>query len=126
MATSTPEDVLNAYVKAFESLVPENVVKFYGLPCVFVSPMGVVPVTSAAEATQIVTGLVAQARSQNYARTEIPTLAVQKLGQSLAILMGQFIRFDEAGNEISRFGFSYTMKRRDDSWEIVVALGHEL
>ncbi len=126
MTESTPEDVLRAYVKAFESLVPENIAKFYGLPCVFISPVAVIPVTLEAEAIHIVNGLLAQARSQNYARTETTSLKVQPLGQSLALLTGQFLRFDGTGNEISRFGFSYTMKRRAGTWDIVVALGHEL
>lgn len=120
-----PEEALRTYVKAFESLDPDAVVSFYHLPCMFITPMGVTLVSDADAARGVASKLLDHARSQDYRRTEFLALDVEMLGQRLALLSGTFARFNSKGEEISRFGFAYTMHRDGAGWRIVVAVAHD-
>lgn len=68
--------------------------------------------------------LIEHARAQDYRRTEILDLEVQPLAENMATLTGIFVRFNSADQEISRFGFAYTMFRDGTGWKIVVGLAH--
>lgn len=120
------ENVVPAYVRAFETLEPDAVVPFYGLPCTFIAPHGVFVVSDAGGARALVEKLVADARSRNYRRTEIPGgVAVRRLAANLAAATGTFVRLDASGKEILRFGFTYLLRDDGKGWRIVVAAAHD-
>ena len=119
-----PEVTLEAYVRAFESLDPDAIVPFYRLPCMFIAATDVTIVLDAAVARGVAAKLIEHARSQDYRRTEILNLEVKTLAERLASLSGVFARCNSSGEEISRFGFVYTMLRADTGWQIVVAIAH--
>ena len=119
-----PETTLAAYLRAFESLDPDAIVPFYRLPCMFIAATGVTIVPDAAGARGVASKLIEHARSQDYRRTEILNLEVRMLAEQLASLSGLFARFNSSEEEISRFGFAYTMLRADTGWQIVVAIAH--
>jgi len=58
-------------------------------------------------------------------RTEVVGLTVRKLSPDLASCAGTFVRFNTGGQEITRLGFTYTM-RNVGSWKIIVGVVHEL
>jgi len=119
-----PEEILDAYVRAFESLDADAVVPFYHLPCMFIAPTGVTLVLDAEVARGVAAKLIEHARSQDYRRTEILDLEVRMLADRLASLSGVFARFNSKGQEISRFGFAYTMYGVETGWKIVCAIAH--
>jgi hypothetical protein len=46
------------------------------------------------------------------------------LSPDLALCAGTFVRFNTGGEEITRLGFTYTM-RSAGAWKIIVAVLHE-
>ena len=88
-----PEDTLLAYVRAFESLDPDNVMPFYYLPCLLIAPMGVTLISDADAARRMALTLIEHARSQGYRRSEILDLNVKRLADKIATLVGVFSVF---------------------------------
>ena len=121
----TPSEMIDAYVRAFETQRGENVVPFYDLPCTFIRPDGVWVIQDAAAAVTLANHLIDHARSQGYQRTDVSRLAVRTLAANLAELEGVFVRYDAAQEEIARFGFTYIVRQSDRGWRIVVAVAHD-
>ena len=122
--TESPELAFHAYTRAFETLDPEAAVPFYHVPAMFIAAQGVFPISDTDTARALVSQFMAQLRSQSYRRTEVAGLVVRQLSPVLAACTGTFVRFNTAGEEIARLGFTYTL-RRSDSWKIIVAIVHE-
>lgn len=117
--------MLNAYVRAFESLRADEVVTFYHLPCTFIRPDGIWVVQDEATSLILVNHLIDHAKAQGYHRTEIEEFKMRTLAQGLVELNGVFIRYGSSQAEISRFGFTYIVRSNADNWKIVVAIAHE-
>ena len=115
-----------AYLRAFEKLDPALVLPFYHLPAMFIAPQGIFVLADANTASTLLTQVMQQLRSQSYLRTEVTNLVVRQLSPSLVSCAGVFARIDTNGQEIARLGFTYTMRSNAGSWQIVVALLHEL
>jgi hypothetical protein len=123
--THTPLEMLDAYVRAFETLRAEEVVPFYELPCTFLRPDGVWVVQDAASALVLAAHLIEHAQSQGYRRTAVSGVTMRTLAPGLAELCGVFHRYDAADAEIARFGFTYIVRGGSDGWRIVVAVAHD-
>ena len=121
----TPSDMLDAYVRAFETLRGEHVVPFYELPCTFIRPDGAWIVQDEATALVLANHLIEHAKGQGYHRTEVVDLVIRALAPALAELTGVFVRCDALQSEIARFGFTYIVRGNADQWRIVVAVAHE-
>jgi len=123
--SSSPEQMLVDYVRAFESQEAEAVVPFYALPCTFLRADGVWVVQDEATALVLVRHLLDHARSQGWRRSEILGLAVRELAATLAELSGVFVRRDAHGDEVARIGFTYLARADSGAWRIVVAVAHD-
>jgi len=123
--TRTPLEMLDAYVRAFETLRAEDVVPFYELPCTFIRPDGVWIVQDGATALVLAAHLIEHAKSQGYRRTAVSELTMRTLAPGLAELGGVFVRYDESDAETARFGFTYIVRGGSDGWRIVVAVAHD-
>jgi hypothetical protein len=121
----SPQDMLHAYVRAFETLRPSEVIPFYALPCTFIRADGVWVVQDEATTLALVGHLQDHAKMQGYSRTVISGLATRELGSGLAELCGLFTRLDASGSLIVRFGFTYIVRLTSDGWKIVVAVAHD-
>jgi len=125
MINMSPEEMLNEYVKAFETLEASAVAPFYQLPCTFIRPDGVWAVSDDATAVTLAAHLIDHARSQGYRRTETRDLEVRRLAAELAMMTGIFVRYNAAAEEIVRSGFTYVVRKDNSSWKIVVAIAHD-
>ena len=125
MMDTGPTEMLNDYVKAFETLEASAVTPFYQLPCTFIRPDGVWVVSDDATAATLAAHLIDHARSQGYRRTETRDLEVKRLAAELAMMTGGFVRYNAAAEEIGRSGFTYIVRRDNSSWKIVVAIAHD-
>jgi hypothetical protein len=123
--TQAPLEMLNAYVRAFETLRAEDVVPFYELPCTFIRPDGAWVVQDEATALVLAAHLIDHATSQGYRRTAVSEVTTRTLAPGLAELCGVFHRYDAADAEIARFGFTYIVRGGSDGWRIVVAVAHD-
>ncbi|NTU51231.1 MAG: DUF4440 domain-containing protein [Candidatus Aminicenantes bacterium] len=125
MMNSSPTEMLNEYVRAFETQEASAVARFYRLPCTFIRPDGVWVVSDDATAATLAAHLIDHARSQGYRRTETRNLEVRRLAAELAMMTGIFVRYNAAAEEIGRSGFTYVVRRNDSAWKIVVAIAHD-
>jgi len=121
--TDSPESAFHAYIRAFETLDPDAALPFYHLPGMFIAPQGVFAVSDTNTARALLSQVMGQLRSQSYRRTEVVGLTVRMLSPDLASCAGTFVRFNTFGQEITRLGFTYTM-RNAGSWKIIVGLVH--
>jgi len=122
---ANPTEILTEYVRAFETLDPQNFASYYNLPCIFITPAGATAATDAATVQALAENLVTQARRYGFKRTEVVgPLDCQMLSGSLAMLSGVFRRFGSTDQVILDLGFTYVMQRVDDRWKIVVVAAY--
>ena len=122
---ATPQEMLEAYVRAFETLRADDVVPFYLLPCTFIRPDGLWVVSDHETALVLANHKIEHALSQGYRRTAISKVEARSLAPTLAELTGVFERFDSQDTLIGRFGFTYVLREDSGQWKIVVAIAHE-
>jgi hypothetical protein len=122
--TDSPESAFHAYIHEFETLDPDAALPFYHLPAMFIAPQGVFAVPDANTARSLLSQFMGQLRGQSYRRTEVVGLTVHKLSPGLASCAGTFVRFNTGYEEITRLGFTYTL-RYSGTWKIIVAVVHE-
>ncbi len=120
-----PENTLYDYVRAFESLDADRVMTFYHMPCIFIAPMGISLISNADAVRGMAMTLIEHARRQNYRRSAIQGLKVKRMADNIATLAGVFLRFDSSEQEITRFGFAYTMFHDGNRWKIAVGVAHD-
>jgi hypothetical protein len=123
--TTKPTDMLEAYVRAFETLRADDVVPFYLLPCTFIRPDGLWVVSDHETALVLVNHMIDHAVSQGYRNTVISKLTIRTLAPTLAELTGTFDRFDAQASMIGRFGFTYVLRADSGQWKIIVAIAHD-
>ena len=121
----SPLEMLEAYVRAFESLRADEVIPFYELPCTFIRPDGVWVVQDEATALVLVGHLIEHAKGQGYHRTEVRELTMRTLAPELVELNGVFVRYGATRSEIGRFGFTYIVRGDSGGWKIIVAVAHD-
>ena len=64
---------------------------------------------------------MAELPAQGYARTEFSPLVERCLGDDLAVVSGVGVWKKASGEDLLRFGMTYTLRRAADTWRIVVA-----
>jgi ketosteroid isomerase-like protein len=118
-------DTFSRYVRAFESLRPEAVVPYYHQPCLFISPQGVVALPTGADVAGFFQKVMADLRTSGYVSSAFPDLEVLRLSDSLAAVRGLGIWKKADGTDLRRFGLTYTLRKSDAEWRIVVAVAHD-
>ena len=118
-------EAFRQYARAFEQLDPAAVVPYFNQPAILVSPQGVVGLATAAEVEQFFRRVMGELRAQGYARSEFPALTERRLGADLAVVSGVGSWKKATGEELRRFGLTYTLCRTDKTWRIVLAAIHE-
>jgi ketosteroid isomerase-like protein len=118
-------ETFRRYTQAFETLRPEAVVPYYHEPCLFISPEGVVTLQTSADVAGFFTKVMARLRGDGYASSAFPGLQVLALSDSLRMVrgVGSWKRAD--GTDLRRFGVTYTLRKSDSAWRIVVAVAHD-
>lgn len=121
------QDTLNAYVRAFESLDVSRFAPYYHLPCQFISPAGVTAINDEAMLHAVLGFAAEQARSSGYVRTEeVGEIKERRLSSQLTELSGTYRRLNAANEEITRFGFTYTLRETEQGWRIASAIIHDV
>ena len=128
MATNENDGALAAfrrYTDAFQTLDPQAVIPHFHQPALFISPQGILALSSAADVERMYRPVMAELPARGYARTDFSQLVEERLGPDLALIRGVGSWRKGSGEEISRFGMSYTLVRAEGSWRIVVAAVHD-
>jgi ketosteroid isomerase-like protein len=113
------------YFRAFQALDAERVLPYYHLPCLFLSPRGVTLVTTPTEGRALLTGMMGGLAAHGYAKSEWADLEIKPLSGDLALLSTRVRRLTARGDEMERFGATYTLRKTTDGWKIVVLAIHD-
>jgi ketosteroid isomerase-like protein len=114
-----------AYAQAFEQLEPQAILPYYHQPCLMISPQGVRALSSHNELAAFFSPLMADLRGRGYEKSRFLGLQATSLGSDLALVHGTGVWLAAGGEELQRFGLTYTWRRGDGSWRLVVVAIHE-
>jgi ketosteroid isomerase-like protein len=118
-------EAFRLYTQAFQSLDARAVAAHYHEPAMIITPQGVVPFPTGAAVEEFYGKLMADLPARGYARTELSGLAERPLAAGLGLVTGVGVWRKASGEEIQRFGMTFTLRRSGESWRIVVATIHD-
>jgi|SRR4051812_4423442 ketosteroid isomerase-like protein len=116
------------YAADFARLDARAVALHYHEPALFIGPPGAVALATHADVERFFRQVMAELPGRGYAGTELVGLTEQRLQDDLALFRGTGIWRNAAGQELQRFGMTYTWRRTGPTpsdWRIVVAMVHE-
>jgi hypothetical protein len=128
METANPGEAVEAfrqYAAVFERLEPRAVVPYFNEPAMFISPQGIVSLPTGTDVERFFDRVMADLREQQYARSTFSALTEHYLASDLAIVSGIGLWRTATGEELRRFGLTYTLCRVLQSWKIALAAVHD-
>jgi hypothetical protein len=117
--------MFNAYVEAFQALEPRSVAIYLDAPFMFIGPQGVRVLRDFAEIESFLAGIMAQLRAQDYARSTIADIRVNRMSASNALVSVRRARYRTDGSELEKLGETYTLRKVEGNWRIVAAMVHD-
>ena len=128
-ATRSPDlraiDSFRQYADAFQSLDAKAVARHFHEPAMLIAPQGVLALPTAAAVEAAYSRVMADLPARGYSRTEFSGLSERRLNDDLAVVTGAGVWKNASGEEFSRFGVTYTLRRVASTWRIVVAAIYE-
>jgi hypothetical protein len=114
------------YAQTFNLLDPEKVKSFFHIPSMLMTSGQVEVMQNSDEVVGVFKILMDRLREQNFAKSEIVgDLKVSQLSDNQGLVVGAAKRFDNRGEEIEYFGFTYTLRKVEKDWKIVAGVLHE-
>lgn len=119
----SPVDTFREYTKAFQALDARRAAEYFHEPALLIAPNGIRPLPTIAAVEQEYKNVMA-AMPRDYARTEFTPLSERRLGDDLAMVSGGGSWKNAANEDLMPFGMTYTLRRTNGRWRIVVAAIH--
>src|SRR5262245_46967197 len=123
--TTTAIGAFRRYAEAFQTLDPSAIALHFYEPALMLTPDEVVALPNGAAVEQMYKRVMADLPARGYARTEFSGLAERRLSQDVSIVTGVGVWRKASGEELQRFGLTYTLRRAGPRWRIVVGAIHE-
>jgi ketosteroid isomerase-like protein len=117
-------EAFRLYTQAFNALDARAVAQHFHEPAILITPEDTVALPTAAAVERTYARLMADLPARGYARTEFSALQEHRLNESLAIVSGGGVWKNGSGADLMQFGMTYTLRRTDQTWQIVVAMIH--
>jgi ketosteroid isomerase-like protein len=124
-ATATITQAFERYVDTFQSLDPKATLRHLHVPSLVLDARGPLVLSSEADAEAFLTRVMRDLAARDYTRSEITDSFVHLLGETTALVSVSRIRYATGGREMERLGETYTLRKTDDDWKIVVAVVHD-
>jgi hypothetical protein len=122
------QDVLNtffAYAKAFETLDPNQVVKFFNTPAMLMTPKDFALMLDEATIKLVFLQLFTDLKQKNFKESQLNRYQVTQLSENQAIVSGAATRYDKDGAVLEEFGLTYTLRLDNNQWKIVAGVLHD-
>jgi hypothetical protein len=113
------------YIHAFQTLKPQAVLPCCDAPCVFISPQGVLVMTNSTEIEALVGRMMAGLKARGYGWSELTDLQVSQMSETIAFVSVSRVRYKSSKQELERLGETYTLRKSNGAWKIVVATIHD-
>jgi ketosteroid isomerase-like protein len=114
-------DSFRRYAEAFQSLDAKAVARHFHEPSLLITPQGIAAMRTIADVEQAYERVMTDLPAQGYAGTRFTSLDARQLGDELAVVTGAGVWKKATGEEFAPFGISYTLRRANGAWRIVVA-----
>lgn len=124
--TQKIEETIAEYNKTFAKLKPGILGLFYHYPSILITPETAVTITNGLKLWIVFTKIVADLKKQNYGRSETGPLKVKLLSDNLAVVSAVATRYTKDNELLTSFGFTYTMRKVDEHWKIIVGTIHDV
>ena len=108
------------YAQAFETLQPSVVLPFYQYPAILITEQKPVKITNNLFGWIAFKIAMMGLKRRGYHHSKTKSLEVRQLRDDLAVITGTVIRYRKDDSELERFDLNYTMRKVDDSWQIIV------
>jgi hypothetical protein len=113
------------YVQTFQTLDPHMTLPYFHIPCMFIPPQGVRVLATAADVEALLIQVMKGLKTRGYARSELTGLHAHQMSENTALVSVSRARYKSDGQELERLGETYTLRRTDNGWKIVVAMIHD-
>src|SRR5215475_12232885 len=113
------------YVQTFQTLGPHATLPYFHVPCMFIPPQGVRVLATAADIEALLTQVMQGLKARSYARSELTELHAHQMSENTALVSVSRVRYKTDGEELERLGETYTLRRTEGGWKIVVAMIHD-
>jgi hypothetical protein len=115
-----------AYIQAFNSLEPTKVLPFFHLPAMLMTTKEVAVMEKPIEVLGIFAMLMDDLKHKNFKESQIVgALEVKQLSDNQGQVIAVAKRFNDKDEEIEHFGFTYTLRKVEDTWKIVTGVLYE-
>lgn len=122
-------ETYNDYIAAFQTLDAKAILPFYHAPFMSISAREVHVLNTPGEIETSFARNMSILREGDYARTEMVKLYAKKMSKGLALISVCLERYTSAGEQIGGAGktytYTYTLRKVDEAWKIVVAMAHD-
>ena len=125
--TALIQQVFQQYADAFQGLKPAKVLPFFHFPAMLISPEKAAvignPILGYFGFKKAMKGL----KRRGFTRSEAESLSVQQLSDNMAIVTGLVVRYKKCKGDrketfLECFNLTYTMRKVNSSWKIVVGV----
>jgi|688.fasta_scaffold588461_2 hypothetical protein len=124
--TKKVEETISEYNEAFAKLQPSILGPFYHYPSILITPETAVTINNGFKLWIVFTKIVADLKKQNYGRSETGPLKIKLLSNNLAVVSAVATRYTKDNQLLTSFGFTYTMRKVDERWKIIVGTIHDV
>ena len=113
------------YIQTFQTLTPKAIVPYFHTPCMLISAPGVVVLTNPSDIEMLVGRRMGDLKARGYGRSELTDIQISQISETAACVSVNRVRYKTDGQELERLGETYTLRKSDGAWKIVVATIHD-
>jgi ketosteroid isomerase-like protein len=113
------------YAAAFQTLDAAAVLAYLHVPCMFIDNSGVRVLDDREEITAFMARLMGDLKSRGFHHSVMTRSDIHVLSENTALVSVSRTRYTTTGQEMHRAGETYTLRRADEGWAIVVAVVHD-
>jgi hypothetical protein len=127
MTDQTPEiqKTFVAYAEAFNTLEPTAVEDFFNKPSMLMTSGEYVVMAHSEAVLGVFKKLMNSLKAKDFKESKVLSLEIKQLSDNQGLVVGTAKRFDKAGQEIEHFGFTYTLRKVDNKWKIIIGVLHD-
>jgi hypothetical protein len=111
--------------ESFQTLNPRAMVPYYHTPCLSIASEGVSVMATSADVEARFARVMERLKAQGYARSDFSDVRVTLLSDNIALLSVKGARYKTGGELLEPLGVTYTLRKNDAVWKVVVLIRHD-
>ncbi|HEY5138117.1 MAG TPA: hypothetical protein VIJ25_02190 [Methylococcales bacterium] len=113
------------YSNDFGKLEPDLMPKYFHLPAMLMTSGEVALMTENSSVIGVFTQLFAQLEHAGFKESKLNSLQISLVSEKQSIVSGVATRYKQNDSILEHFGLTYTLRRTDNSWKIIVGVLHD-